>query len=137
MVGSSQLITCTVSTVNGVESSLVMISWMGPKGDAIMNNTRMTINPATSNGNSYTSSLQITYLLQNDEGNYTCFVAILEAIGSQSVELEQLMRKFMNNTVIKVAFASSESVQVSILVLYLAPISFLNLKFLLFCLKGS
>ena len=130
MVGSSQLITCTVSTVNGVESSLVMISWMGPKGDAIMNNTRMTINPATSNGNSYTSSLQITYLLQNDEGNYTCFVAILEAIGSQSVELEQLMRKFMNNTVIKVAFASSASVQVSILVLYLAPISFLNLKFL-------
>ena len=98
MVGNSQLISCTVSTVSGVESSLVIISWIGPRGDAIMNNARMTISPTTSSGNNYTSSLQFAYLLQDDEGNYTCFVAILEANGSRAVEIEQLMRKFMYNT---------------------------------------
>ena len=92
MVGSPQVINCTVSTVNGVESSSVMISWMGP-GGVIINDSRVTISPTTSSDNIYISSLQFTYLMEGDEGTYTCNVMILETIGSQSVELQSLTSK--------------------------------------------
>ena len=93
MVGSPQVINCTVSTVSGVESSSVMISWMGP-GGVIRNDSRVTISPTTSSDNSYTSSLQFTYLMEGDEGTYTCNVMILETSGSKSVELQSLTSKF-------------------------------------------
>ena len=89
-MGSPQVINCTVSTVSGVESSSVMISWMGPGGGSIMSDSRVTISPTTSSGDSYTSSLQFTYLMEGDEGNYACNVMILETSGSQSVELQSL-----------------------------------------------
>ena len=84
MVGSPQDIQCIVSTVSGVELSLVMISWMGPGGESITNDSRVTISPTTSSGNNYTSSLQFTYLMEGDEGMYTCNVMILETNGSNT-----------------------------------------------------
>ena len=90
MVGSPQDMNCTVSTVSGVESSSVMISWLGPEGGSIMNDSRVTISSTTSSNNTYTSSLQFTYLMEGDEGTYTCNVMILETSGSQSVELQSL-----------------------------------------------
>ena len=94
MVGSPQVINCTVSTISGMESSSVMISWMGP-GGVITNDSRVTISPTTSSGNTYTSSLQFTYLMEGDKGTYTCNVMILETSGSQSVELQSLTSKFL------------------------------------------
>ena len=88
-MGSPQVINCRVSTVSGVESSLVIISWMGP-GGVITNDSRVTISPTTSSGDIYTSSLQFTYLMERDEGIYTCNVMILDNNGSQSVELNPL-----------------------------------------------
>ena len=82
-----------MSTVSGVESSSVMISWMGP-GGVITSDNRVTISPTTSSGNTYTSSLKFTYLMEGDEGTYTCNVMILETNGSQSVELQSLISKF-------------------------------------------
>ena len=90
MVGSPQVINCTVSTVSGVESSSVMISWMGPGGGSIMNDSRVTISPTTYSGNTYTSSFQFTYLMEGDEGNYTCNVMILETNAAGSIEIENL-----------------------------------------------
>ena len=92
-MGSPQVINCTVSTVSGVESSSVMISWMGP-GGVITTDSRVTISLTTTSGNTYTSSLQFTYLMEGDEGTYTCNVMILETSGSQSVELQSLISKF-------------------------------------------
>ena len=90
MVGSPQVISCTVSTVSGVESSSVIISWMGPEG-AITTNDRVSIGSVTDDvNNMYSSSLQFTYLLEGDEGTYTCNVTILDTSGSQSVELQSL-----------------------------------------------
>ena len=93
MVGSYQVINCTVSTVSGVESSSVMISWMGP-GGVITSDSRVIISTTTSSGNTYTSSLQFTYLMEEDEGTHTCNVMILETSGSQSVELQLPTSKF-------------------------------------------
>ena len=89
-MGSPQVINCIASTVSGVESSSVMISWMGPGGGFIISDSRVTIGHTISNGNTYTSSLQFTYLMERDEGTYTCNVMILETSGSKSVELQSL-----------------------------------------------
>ena len=97
MVGSPQDIQCIVSTVSGVELSSVMISWMGPGGESITNDSRVTINPITSSSNNYTSSLQFTYLMEGDEGMYTCNVMILEASASYLTHINNLVGKFANS----------------------------------------
>ena len=94
MVGSSQNIQCTVSAVSGVESSSVMISWMGPGGNIDATNGRVSIGSVTDDGNNmYTRSLQFTYLMEGDEGTYTCNVIILETSVSQSVDIQTLTSK--------------------------------------------
>ena len=97
MVGSPQDIQCIVSTVSGVELSSVMISWMGPGGESITNDSRVTISPTTSSGNNYTSSLQFTYLMEGDEGMYTCNVMILDTSASDFIHINNLVGKFCNN----------------------------------------
>ena len=93
MVGSPQDIKCIVSTVSGVELSSVMISWMGPGGGSITNDSRVTISATTSSDNNYTSSLQFTYLMEGDEGMYTCNVMILETNISDHFELSSFISK--------------------------------------------
>ena len=90
MVGSPQNIQCTVSTISGVGLSSVIISWTGPGGESITNDSRVTISPTTSSGNNYTSSLQFTYLMEGDEGMYTCTVMIVNARNSISLWLAHL-----------------------------------------------
>ena len=87
-MGSSIMIWCTVST-DGVDFGSIMISWMGPGGDTITSDSRVTINPTTSSGNTYTSRIQFTYLMEGDEGTYTCNVmSSTGASGSESIEIE-------------------------------------------------
>ena len=92
MVGSPQVINCTVNTVSGVNSNSVMISWIRP-GGVITNDSRVIISPTSSIGNTCTSSLQFAYLMEGDEGTYTCNVMILKTNGSQSVELQSMISK--------------------------------------------
>ena len=91
-----QVINCTVHIRGEVKSSSVMISWIGPRGN-IINDSGMTINPTNSTHNDtnyvYTSSLQFTYLMEGDEGTYTCNVTILDTIVSQSVEIQSIASK--------------------------------------------
>ena len=93
MVGSPQDIHCTVSTVSGVESHLALISWMGPGGDTIRNDSRVTISPIISINNDYISTLEFTYLMEGDEGIYTCYVMILETKQSDFIEIRNLTGK--------------------------------------------
>ena len=67
-----------------------MISWMGPGGESIANDSRVTISPTTSSGNNYTSSLQFTYLMEGDEGMYTCNVMILNSTALDSIHVHNL-----------------------------------------------
>ena len=86
MVGSPLMIQCTVSTVSGVESSSLMISWMGP---GVSGDSRVTISGTTG----LMSTLNFMYLMEGDEGTYTCNVMILGTDGSASVALETLAGK--------------------------------------------
>ena len=93
-MGSPQDINCIVSTVNGVKSSSVMISWMGPRG-AITANDRIFIGSVTDDGNNmYSSRLQFTYLMEGDNGMYTCNVMISGTNGSNSTEIQSLAGKY-------------------------------------------
>ena len=71
------------------DPNIVMISWMGPRG-SIMNDSRTIISLTTSIDNNYTSVLQFVYLTEEDEGEYTCDVTILENSHIHSVQLENL-----------------------------------------------
>ena len=102
MVGSPQDIQCIVSTVSGVELSSVMISWMGPGGESITNDSRVTISSTTSSGNNFISSLQFTYLMEGDEGMYTCNVMILETKTSNLLELTRLTGKHVNKVIVAI-----------------------------------
>ena len=93
MVGSPQDIHCIVSTVSGVESSSVMISWMGSDGNLITDSSRIIVNPITASGNNYTSSLNFIYLMEGDEGIYTCNVMILDTTQTSTVELSNFTCK--------------------------------------------
>ena len=93
MVGSPQDIQCIVSTVSGMDFSSVMISWMRPGEESITNDSRVTISPTTSSGNNYTSIVQFTYLMEGDEGTYTCNVMILETTISKSIQINNLASK--------------------------------------------
>jgi len=94
LVGSLQDIQCTVSTVEGVELSAVIISWTGPGGDAITTDSRVTISATTSSGNAYISTLQFAYLMEaGDEGMYTCSVMVLETSASGSIMIQNLTGK--------------------------------------------
>jgi len=89
-VGSSQTIHCVVYTVNGVKLSSVMISWIGPRGKSISSDGRVIISPAAIDGNHFASSLRFAYLMEGDEGIYTCNVMILETNTSDTLLLNTL-----------------------------------------------
>jgi len=90
MIGNSLIVECTVNADSGLDFGSIILNWMGPEGDTITNDSRVTINPTTSSGNTYTSSIQFTYLMEGDEGTYMCNVMILETSGSASVVLGTL-----------------------------------------------
>ena len=100
MVGSPQVLMCTVNTVDGVEFSSVLIKWTGP-GGSYTNNSRVTIemdedlstNGTLSLHNTYNSTLQFAYLMESDEGVYACSVTILDTFNMQTVEIESTMSK--------------------------------------------
>ena len=95
MVGDPLLVQCIVETVDGVEPSLVNISWMGPGGDLIVNTSRVTVSQMTFSDNTYSRSLHFTPLCKDDEGTYTCFVMIFETNGSHSFEVQALIGKHL------------------------------------------
>ena len=51
--------------------------WIAPDGSYIVNNSRLTISQINAELNNYTSILQFDYLMEGDEGNYTCDVTTL------------------------------------------------------------
>ena len=90
VVGNPQSLHCVVYTVSGVELSSVIISWMGPGGESITNDNRVIISQTTSSGNHFASHLRFIYLMEGDEGIYTCNVMILETIDSDTLLLNTL-----------------------------------------------
>ena len=79
-VGKSHEVTCTLYTYTGqpVNSSDVSISWSGPNGVVVANeSSRITVIPTTSNGYNHTSTLQFSYISEDDEDtSYNCTASL-------------------------------------------------------------
>ena len=98
MVGSPQTIICTVNTVDGVDFSSVTIDWIGPER-SFTNNSRITTKSdaeeleSLSYHNKYNSSLQFAYLMEGDEGIYTCSVTILDTTNVHEANIRSITSK--------------------------------------------
>ena len=92
-VGSPLMIQCTgLTTTTGLEENEVMFNWLR-NGNDINTNDRVFINRTTFINNTYTSSIQFTYLMVEDEGNYTCIMTIPGNRRSDSVVLSEISSK--------------------------------------------
>ena len=97
MVGGMQDILCSLAIAFGTDMSEVTLNWVGPDG-VIIEDDRISIIPTFADGNAYTTILQFDYLMQGDEGVYTCDVMIGGNIDSLSVELQSITSKFKMQT---------------------------------------
>ena len=73
--GLNRTITCTVTVVEGVSPSLVMVEWSG--GDSLSDSPRVTISDQTNDGLQYTRIVTFSPLLSDDSGQYTCSVSVM------------------------------------------------------------
>ena len=91
-VGRPHEINCTLYTGKVVNSDNVSISWIGPNDVIANESTRMTVIPTTSDGHIHTSTLQFSYISEEDENtSYNCTTSL-------SGEHESLFKSFtMNN----------------------------------------
>ena len=84
-VGKYHEVHCIFKAVN---SSEVNISWIGPDGVIANESSRITVNPTTSDGYIHTSTLQFSYISEEDENtSYNC-------IASLSGDHESLSKSF-------------------------------------------
>ena len=88
-VGNPLVISCTANTISGIDASLVIFSWRGPRGDLT---NRVNISKTTSGDNNHTSYLQLAYVVRGDQGFYICNVTILHtnATVERSHEIRRL-----------------------------------------------
>ena len=76
-VGNYKEMHCIADITERINPLAVNITWTGPNG-AITNDNRLTITPTVSNGTKHISTLQFSYLSEDDEGLYECNVAVFE-----------------------------------------------------------
>ena len=95
-IGEVYEIQCLANS-EGTNSSVVSVSWTGPNGTTITNDSRLTITPTVSNGTNHVSTLQFSYLSEGDEGSYKCYVEmdILGTNESKSYKLENITSKLL------------------------------------------
>ena len=97
MVGNNQTIQCTINTVSGVTANSVIVKWIGPEGTLSNNNgiviSSLSISGTNSTNKTFSSSLHFMYLTDEDKGNYTCNVSILEKTASMAFMVGALIGK--------------------------------------------
>ena len=92
-VGNPYEIQCKVYTDQIVNSDNVDITWIGSDNDTIVADGRLSV-VTNSAGHSHTSTLQFSYLSEDDEGLFTCNVTILSNADSGSFKVEKPLSKF-------------------------------------------
>ena len=96
-VGSELSLKCNVTTARGLTSN-VEIVWMTTSGTEVgeLNDSRISISPTESSGSFHTSTLQFSYLSEDDdESVYICSAAIHEINASRSVELNDFQSELL------------------------------------------
>ena len=91
-MGDPYEIQCKVYTDQIVNSDIVDITWIGPDNDTIVADGRLSV-ITNSTGHNHTSTLQFSYLSEDDEGLFICHVTILSNFDSGSIEIKGMSSK--------------------------------------------
>ena len=91
IVGEMHELFCVVALSSTIDTAAVQLQW-----DFISNDNRITVLPAAviaddSIGNIYSTVIQFAYLVEEDEGNYTCTLTVENPVMS-NFDLEILSK---------------------------------------------
>ena len=94
IIGEELDLVCLIALSSTSQTSSVNLTW-----DFTSNDNRVTVIPTTittddSIGIIYTTVIQFAYLMEGDEGNYTCAVTIDEESAESTFNLEITSKQF-------------------------------------------
>ena len=99
VIEEMQDIICSVTITSTIDPNSVELTWTNNDG-IITTDNRVTITPIniTENPSSFTYSttIRFAYLMEGDEGNYTCNVAVDDMMESHLINLQNLRRTYIN-----------------------------------------
>ena len=101
-IGEMQDIICSVTITSAVDPSSVELTWTNASSIATSDN-RVTIIPTSTTANlhsfTYTTTIQFAYLMEGDEGSYTCNVVVDQMMESRTTVLQNFrsMLKIIKN----------------------------------------
>ena len=92
VVGEMQDITCSVTITSTIDPDSFELIWTNADSIITADNRVTIITNITENPFSftYTTIIQFAYLMEGDEGNYTCNVEVDDMMESRSIILENL-----------------------------------------------
>ena len=98
VVGEMQDITCSVTITSAIDPDSVELTWTNADNIITADNRVTIITNITENPFSftYTTIVQFTYLMEGDEGNYTCDFEVDDMMESRSIILENLRSMYAN-----------------------------------------
>ena len=91
IVGRPQDIVCTVALRSIIDPSTVNLTWniSGTDSRVVIIPTNVTTDDSIGDDyNIYTTVIQFAYLMEGDEGNYTCFLTTTEGSAESDIELK-------------------------------------------------
>ena len=90
-----QDITCSVTITSEIDPDLVDLTWINADSIITADNRVTIITNITENPFSftYTTIIQFAYLMEGDEGNFTCNVEVDDMMESSSITLGNLRSK--------------------------------------------
>ena len=96
IVGEMHELICVVALSSTLDTTTVQLQW-----DFSSNDSRITVLPATvaaddSIGSIYSTVIQFAYLVEEDEGNYTCTLTVEDPVMS-NFDLEILSKHLTSN----------------------------------------
>ena len=93
-----QDIVCSVTINSRIHPDSVELTWTN-NDSIITTDNRVTITPTNITENSssftYTTTIQFAYLMEGDEGNYTCDVTADDMMESHSITLQNLTSMYV------------------------------------------
>ena len=98
VVGEMQNIICSVTITSTIDPDSVELTWTNAN-NIITADGRVTVIPTNTTQNpssfTYTTIIQFAYLMEGDEGNFTCNVAVNAVMESHSTTLENLRSTYV------------------------------------------
>jgi len=92
-IGQMQDLVCSVTITSAIDPDSVQLTWLN-SDSIVTTDNRVTVIPTTVTSNTfsftYTTVLQFSYLIEGDEGNYTCDLVTDDMYETESVLLQNL-----------------------------------------------